>query len=75
MLKFSNLRKPTPAFWKKLGITLSAISAFIGTCSFAASYPVLGGIGFAFGVISLIITNMTAVEDKKDTTMNDQNNI
>jgi hypothetical protein len=57
-MKVSNLNKPTPAKWAKIGLALLSVSTFIAGYGVTANNDIVAYTGLAFGIIGTFLTNL-----------------
>jgi hypothetical protein len=62
MFKLSNLNKPTPKFWKRLGNALFAVSTGCTIPAILTDNQVLAYIIFGLGALGKFITSLTSDE-------------
>lgn len=60
MFKLSNLTKPTPAFWKRLGNALAGIGTSTAIPAFLLDNKTVAIGLFIAGIVGKLITSMTA---------------
>lgn len=54
---FSQLKNRTPKFWKRLGMSIGAVSVFMLTSPYLIEMPKwIGYVGFVFGAIAAGLT-------------------
>jgi hypothetical protein len=64
-MKLSNINKPTTAQMTKLGVALSAVSAFISASSFSNGNPTLGYVALTLGVVGVFLTSIASPKAKQ----------
>lgn len=65
MFKFSNLKKPTPQKWQKIGRSLMRVSMFMSANAILADFKIAALIILVIGGIGEFITCLTADDDAR----------
>ncbi len=60
MFRLSNLAKPTPKCWRRLGNALVGISSGVAVPVFLAEHKGLAAVLFVAGLVGKFITSMTS---------------